>query len=550
LNNLIESNYRIVIAQLNPTIGDIEGNSQLIINAIDKACEQLQAHCIVFSELMLTGYPPEDLLHRPAFIDACEEKLKYIADHCENITAILGAPYRDNSGELFNAAYILKDKRVIGIAKKQCLPNYSVFDEERYFTAGETSTVVELHDGIKAGISICEDIWYEQPAAAIRQAGADIIINLNASPFHIGKYQQRINTLLQRVKETGMPIIYVNQTGGQDELVFDGFSVAINSSGEIKAMAPSFKDAMHVVDLTYREQEPIQINGQINERPTSDALLYQALVCGVRDYVNKNNFSGAILGLSGGVDSALTLAIAVDALGADRVTAVMMPSQYTADMSQEDAQTEANTLGIEYHVIPIEPAFKAFNEMLSEVFASSDKDVTEENLQARSRGVVLMAISNKLGKIVLTTGNKSEMAVGYATLYGDMAGGFAPLKDVYKTKVYDLCRYRNSLGEVIPERVINRPPTAELAPDQLDQDSLPPYDVLDGILKLYLENSRSGKEIIEAGYDVGYVNDTLNKVDRNEYKRRQAPPGIKVTEKAFGRDRRYPITSGYRNTAY
>ena len=538
--------YRLVMAQLNPLVGDLDGNTRLITDAIRQAREQHKAQCIVFPELILTGYPPEDLLHRPAFIDACEEKLQDIVNACKSITAIVGAPLRDDAGSLFNVAYVIKDGHVIGVAKKQCLPNYSVFDEERYFVAGDEACVIDLNENIRAGISICEDIWCEQPAAAMQEAGANLIININASPFHTDKYEQRINTLLDRVNKTSLPIIYVNQTGGQDELVFDGLSLAIDSVGEIKVKAPAFEDGLYLVDIKGQDQDSMQFSGHVIEQSPPDALLYQALVYGVRDYVNKNGFSGAILGLSGGVDSALTLVIAVDALGADRVSAVMMPSQYTADMSLEDAQGEASALNIEYHVIPIAPAFEAFSGMLAEVFADSKQDVTEENLQARSRGVVLMAISNKLGRIVLTTGNKSEMAVGYATLYGDMAGGFAPLKDVYKTKVYDLCRYRNSLGEVIPERVLVRPPTAELAPDQFDQDSLPPYDILDGILKAYIEKNQSTQEIEKEGFSKETVADVIIKVDLNEYKRRQAPPGIKVTERAFGRDRRYPITSGYK----
>jgi NAD+ synthase (glutamine-hydrolysing) len=540
--------YRLVMAQLNPLVGDLDGNTRLITDAIRQAREQHNAQCIVFPELMLTGYPPEDLLHRPAFINACMDKIKDITGACQNITAIVGAPLIDDAGLLFNSAYVIKDGGIIGVAKKQCLPNYSVFDEERYFIAGDEACVIDLNENIRAGISICEDIWCEQPAAAMQEAGANLIININASPFHTDKYEQRTNTLLDRVNETSLPIIYVNQTGGQDELVFDGLSLAIDSVGEIKVKAPAFEDGLYLVEIKGQDQGPMQLSGHVIEQSSLDVLLYQALVYGVRDYVNKNGFSGAILGLSGGIDSALTLAIAVDALGADRVSAVMMPSQYTADMSLEDAQAEASALNIEYHVIPIAPAFEAFSGMLAGVFAGSKQDVTEENLQARSRGVVLMAISNKLGRIVLTTGNKSEMAVGYATLYGDMAGGFAPLKDVYKTKVYDLCRYRNTLGKVIPERVLTRPPTAELAPDQLDQDSLPSYDILDGILQQYIELDTAAVDIIQAGYDADQVADVLMKVDRNEYKRRQAPPGVKVTEKAFGRDRRYPITSGYGKT--
>jgi len=532
------------MAQLNPLVGDIAGNCDRIIRSIRQARDELQAQCIVFSELVLTGYPPEDLLLRPAFINECEQAIADIARQCEGIIAIVGAPY-ESGGRLYNAAYMLADKTQQHVAIKQHLPNYSVFDEERYFKSGKKPCVVDLGAGISAGITICEDIWYPEPARSIQEAGASLIINLNASPFHIGKQEQRLETLRSRIDETGLPIVYVNQVGGQDELVFDGFSMALDCNGETVAMTPAFRESLHPVDIRREGNGEISLAGQCAEAENNEAMLYQALVHGVRDYVGKNGFRGAILGLSGGIDSALTLAISVDALGAEKVSAVMMPSQYTSDMSLEDAKTEAEALGVEYHVIPIEPAYEAFTSMLSELFANEQKDVTEENIQARSRGVTLMAISNKQGRIVLTTGNKSEVAVGYATLYGDMAGGFAPLKDVYKTAVYKLSIYRNTLGQVIPERVIKRPPSAELAPDQTDQDVLPDYDVLDDILMRYLERDQSIEEITSAGFEEAVVMDVVRRVDRNEYKRRQAPPGIKVTERAFGRDRRYPITSGY-----
>ncbi|TNF93653.1 MAG: NAD+ synthase [Gammaproteobacteria bacterium] len=533
------------MAQLNFLVGDIPGNRDRIINSIHTAKTQHNADCIIFSELAVTGYPPEDLLLRPGFLKACSEANSQIADQCHDITAILGSLIQQED-KLFNAALIMRNGTIEKTYRKQCLPNYSVFDEERYFVAGTAPVVFELEDGIKAGLSVCEDIWCPEPALELVKVGANLVINLNASPFHLGKKEQRLETLGSRVKETGLPIVYVNQTGGQDELVFDGGSMVVDQSGKVMVLAPEFEEGLFAVDMQIHHDSLSVEAGDISQIENEEALLYKALVCGVRDYVNKNGFSGAVLGLSGGIDSALTLAIAVDALGADRVTAVMMPSRYTADISLEDAREEASTLGIKYHVIPIKPAFDAFTKMLSDVFAKTERDVTEENLQARIRGVVLMAMSNKLGQIVLTTGNKSEMAVGYATLYGDMAGGFAPLKDVYKTMVYRLAKYRNTLSYVIPDRVIKRPPTAELAPDQVDQDSLPPYDRLDGILKAYIEKDLSREEITRNGFLEEVVSDVTRKVDLNEYKRRQAPPGIKVTERAFGRDRRYPITSGYR----
>lgn len=530
------------MAQLNPLVGDIAGNSQKIIRAIDRARHHHKAQCIVFSELVLSGYPPEDLLLRPAFIKSCETAIQEITRHCDGITAIVGAPY-SKQDKLYNAAHILSARGEVRVATKQCLPNYSVFDEERYFTAGTEPCLIELTAGIIAGITICEDIWYPEPVKALADAGASCIINLNASPYHFDKQSQRLDTLRSRIGETGLPIIYVNQVGGQDELVFDGVSMAVDATGEIVVCAPAFSEDLVVVDIETKQNQSLGFSGNKALLESDEAMLYQALVHGVRDYVIKNDFPGAILGLSGGIDSALTLAIAVDALGADKVGAVMMPSQYTADMSQQDARAEADILGVEYHVIPIAQVFDAFNDLLADVFRGQKQDVTEENLQARSRGVILMAISNKQGKMVLTTGNKSEMAVGYATLYGDMAGGFAPLKDVYKTMVYRLARYRNTLGQVIPERVIERPPSAELAPNQTDQDTLPDYGVLDEILRRYVELDESVEEIVSAGYDQGTVIDIARRVDRNEYKRRQAPPGIKVTQRAFGKDRRYPITS-------
>ena len=541
--------FSLVMAQMNPVVGDISGNKEKIIQFINQAVENHQADCIVFPELVLTGYPPEDLLLRPAFIDACEQAIQEVADNCKGIMAVVGAPQRGNDG-LYNAAYVMWDGCIQEIARKQCLPNYSVFDEERYFSSANQACVVTHHAGPKLGITICEDIWNPGPAQRLLEAGAEMIINLNASPYHLGKQSERLATLHDRWQQTRLPIIYVNQVGGQDELVFDGASLAIDVNGELVAQAPVFEQGLYPLDISLSEDASVSgVSGELNPYHDDETTLYRALVSGVEDYINKNGFAGVVLGLSGGIDSALTLAIAVDALGAERVSAIMMPTRYTSDMSLDDAEEEARVLGIDYHIVSIEPAFKAFNQMLEDIFSGTAADVTEENLQARSRGVVLMAVSNKLGRMVLTTGNKSEMAVGYATLYGDMAGGFAPLKDVYKTMVYKLARYRNTLGHVIPENVITRQPSAELAHDQTDQDVLPDYDVLDAILKRYIEDNESVQDILESGYEPLEVNDVIRRVDGNEYKRRQAPPGIKITQKAFGRDRRYPITSGYRESS-
>jgi NAD+ synthase (glutamine-hydrolysing) len=428
---------------------------------------------------------------------------------------------------------------------KQLLPNYAVFDEKRYFACGDQPCVTDVA-GIPVGITICEDIWEPGPAAQAAAAGARLLVNLNASPFHAGKHDEREAVLQERARETGLAILYVNLVGGQDELVFDGGSCVVDATGNVTRHAPACVEGLYPVDL--RNVQPVQpLPAICAPHLAAEALIYQVLVLGVRDYINKNGFDGAVLGLSGGIDSALTLALAADAIGAERVEAVMMPSRYTSAMSREDARAEADALGVRMHEISIEAPFGSFLEVLEPVFRDSAADTTEENIQARCRGVILMAISNKQHRILLTTGNKSEMAVGYATLYGDMAGGFAPIKDVPKLLVYRLSRYRNSLGQVIPQRVLERPPSAELAPDQQDSDSLPPYEVLDPILERYIENDQSVETIVAAGFDDAIVRRVARMVDRNEYKRRQAPPGVRITQRAFGRDRRYPITRGYQN---
>jgi NAD+ synthase (glutamine-hydrolysing) len=530
----------VALAQVNLFVGDIQANVEKIIRTAYYAKDQLNADVVVFPELSVTAYPPEDLLLRADFIAAANQAVKEIAGQVSAIDVVVGFPEAED-GKIYNSAAVLRNGSIAAVYRKNVLPNYGVFDEQRYFTPGSESCVFKLK-GIYIGISICEDIWTPGVVENARKAGAEILLNLNASPFHAGKIHEREDVLKQRVQTTSMPIVYVNQVGGQDELVFDGASFVMNKLGNIVFRAKEFTEQVSVVSFNGVEPELNTINSHYNVISSE----YNALVLGIKDYVNKNGFKGALLGLSGGIDSALVLALAVDALGGDQVQAVLMPSRYTQDMSIEDAILEAKALGVHYHIIPIEPAVEAFNQMLKNIFAGTKKDATEENIQARSRGVILMALSNKQGKLLLTTGNKSEMSVGYATLYGDMAGGFAPIKDVPKLLVYKLAQYRNTLAEVIPERVITRPPSAELAPDQKDADSLPAYDVLDPILERYVERDQSAQEIIAAGYKLEDVQRAIELVDRNEYKRRQSPPGIRITPKAFGRDRRYPITSGYR----
>jgi NAD+ synthase (glutamine-hydrolysing) len=535
----------ISIAQLNVCVGDLSNNTAQIIAAIQTARDEQQADLIVFPELVISGYPPEDLLLRPHFLDSMQEKLLEIAQASIGITAIVGAA-RQHEGKLYNQAVALTDGKIIAAYSKQKLPNYRVFDEKRYFKAGSESTVIEVA-GLKLGLLVCEDIWYSQPISDALSAGAEAICVINASPFHLHKSQQRQQHLQQCAKQYHCPIIYSNLVGGQDELVFDGESLLYNQAGKLIFQAPKFASGTYPVQLAVDHAVTQPIITNTIKKTDENATIYQALVLAVRDYVQKNGFSGVLLGLSGGIDSALTLAIAVDALGADNVEAIMMPFRYTADISIADAQQQAKIMGVNYREIPIEPMFSAFMDALSEQFSGLQQDTTEENIQARSRGVLLMAISNKLGKMLLATGNKSEMSVGYATLYGDMAGGFAPLKDVFKMRVYALARYRNCLGEeVIPQRVIERPPSAELAPDQIDADSLPPYEILDDILQRFIEQNQSIADITASGHDSETVKRVTHMVLLNEHKRRQAAPGVRISQRAFGKDRRYPITSAYR----
>ncbi|GAB4289791.1 MAG: NAD+ synthase [Thiohalomonadaceae bacterium] len=534
---------RIALAQINPLVGDIDGNAARIIAAAERARDELHADAVLFPELCLTGYPPEDLLLRPGLHVRVLRALEEVKRRVAGLTLIVGLP-RQAAGGLYNAAVVLRDGQLLGNYHKQHLPNYSVFDEKRYFAAGSEPCVVALN-GVNVGITICEDVWHPGPVAQAAAAGARLILNLNASPFHINKGREREAVVRTRIEENGVPLVYVNQVGGQDELVFDGESFVMDAMGEVMLRAPAWQEGLWLAEFEVSEEVVRALPGAVAPLQPLEASVYDALVCGVRDYIEKNGFRGVVLGLSGGIDSALTLAVAVDAIGAARVEAVMMPSRYTADMSVEDAAEEARLLGVDYRVIAIEPLFNAFLDSLREEFAGTAPDTTEENLQARCRGVLLMAISNKKRKIVLTTGNKSEMAVGYATLYGDMAGGFDVLKDVPKTLVFRLAEYRNTRSPVIPQRVIDRPPSAELAPDQKDTDSLPPYDILDAILERYVELDQCLEEIVAAGYDEATVRRVIRMVDRNEYKRRQAAPGVRITRRAFGRDRRYPITSGF-----
>jgi len=530
---------KFALAQLNLWVGDVEGNVEKIIAASVRARDELGADLLACPELSLLGYPPDDLLLRSAMPRVIEEGVNRLLAEVRGITLVVGLPeYAE--GLIYNAAYVIRDGVIQHRYRKQQLPNYGVFDERRHFRPGHAPCVFEL-GGRRIGLTICEDIWLTQPAAQARDAGAELLININASPYHAGKTGERRRVLDTRVAETGLPILYVNCVGGQDDVVFDGDSMVLRADGSLAFEAPLFEEGVYGVTLDGGRFE------QAPRRPDLplEQVVYEALVQSVRDYVNRNGFPGALVGLSGGIDSALVAAIAADALGPERVWGVSMPSRYTLDMSNDDARIQAQAMGIRYSVLPIEPAFKAFNETLAQTFAGKPVDLTEENLQSRSRGILLMALSNKFGNVVLTTGNKSEMAVGYATLYGDMCGGFAPIKDVYKTLVFRLARWRNTRSPVIPERVIVRPPSAELRPDQKDSDSLPPYEVLDPILEAYVERQLSIPEIVGLGFEEATVKRVASLVRRSEYKRRQAPPGPKVTRCAFGRERRYPLTAVY-----
>ena len=557
---------KVALAQINATVGDLAGNARRIVDAARRA-HAAGARLLVAPELALCGYPPEDLLLRPAFMRACAEALGGIASElatCEGLFVLVGHPHQfGERGDVrtkstaqpmrFNAASLLTGGQVVGTYCKRELPNYQVFDERRYFAsgrdAGHRPLVFDI-GGIKVGVLICEDAWYDEPAQMAKQAGAQLLAVLNASPFHIDKADEREKRMSERARAAGLPLLYAHLVGGQDEVVFDGASFAVDAAGVLRMRAPSFDEALAFVEI-----DGATLHGQVHAVPELEAQVWSALVTGVRDYLGKNDFPGAIIGLSGGVDSALVLALAVDALGADKVRTVMMPSPYTADISWIDARDMAERLGVRYDELPIAPMFDAFRASLAEQFAGLPEDTTEENIQARIRGTLLMALSNKTGAIVLTTGNKSEMATGYCTLYGDMAGGFAVIKDVAKTLVYRLCEWKNrqptrradgTVGPVIPQRILTRAPSAELRPNQTDQDSLPPYEVLDAILALYMEDDCSVEDIVAAGFDRATVERVTRLIKVNEYKRRQAPVGIRITHRAFGRDWRYPITSKFR----
>ena len=529
---------QIALAQINPTVGAIEANCQLITTCAERLRAQ-QVDLVVFPELVLTGYPPEDLLLRPTCQQRVDHAVQQLLTQVSGITLVFGLP-GIRAGQRYNLATAIRDGQVLTEYRKQQLPNYGVFDERRYFAAGDQPATF-CQAGIRFALAICEDVWHNPPMQAI--AGADWLLSLHASPFHQGKAAEREARMQQLAQQHQLHILYVNQVGGQDELVFDGNSFVVANTGQLITRCPAFTstEIMLTLDTTGNPTS----RAPLTPSPEPITATYQALVCGTRDYVHKNGFQEVILGLSGGIDSALTLAIAVDALGATAVQAILLPSRYTAEISNQDAAEQAEASGVIYHSLPIEAAVQTFQSILEPLFNGLPTDLTEENIQARCRGLILMAISNKTGALLLTTGNKSELAVGYATLYGDMNGGFAPLKDVPKQLVYALAHWRNQSDPVIPPRVLERPPSAELRPDQKDSDSLPDYAVLDAIIEHYVEQAASVEQIIAAGFDPATVRHITRLIDRNEYKRRQAAPGIKITRRAFGRERRYPITSGF-----
>ena len=533
----------VALAQVDLVVGDVAGNTAKILEYSNRAQEEMRADLVVFPELSVSGYPPEDLLFHSGLRRRVDKALEAIRDSVREIAVLVGFPEYQGD-DIYNSCAVFQDGKILAHYRKHLLPNYRVFDEERYFTAGKDPSVFSIN-GIRVGLNICEDIWKAAPAAASRAAGAEVIIAINGSPFELDSQLLREKVARRRAVETGVPLVYLNMVGGQDELVFDGGSFVLDADGAVKFRAPAFEEGLHKLELKADGSGVGPVAGKIVPVQNTEESVYGALVTGTRDYVGKHGFPGVIIGLSGGIDSALIMTIACDALGAENVRAVMMPFRYTSTMSQEDAAKQANLLGAQYDSIPIEPMYEATMRQLEAIFEGREADTTEENIQARCRGLLLMAISNKTGRMLLTTGNKSEMAVGYATLYGDMAGGFAPIKDCSKSMVYRLAKYRNERSAAIPERVITRPPSAELRPNQKDSDSLPDYDILDPILEAFIEEDLSVAEITARGYDRAVVVRVLEMVKRNEYKRRQAPPGIRISKRAFGRDWRYPITSRY-----
>jgi NAD+ synthase (glutamine-hydrolysing) len=541
----MKQSLRIALAQLDLLVGDVHGNATRVIDTARQARADLKADLVLFPELSLSGYPPEDLLLHRGFRRQIEAGLAKVREEVRDVSVMIGFPEYAGTA-IYNSAALISGGMVAAIHRKAELPNYKVFDEKRYFQPGAQPSVVDVQ-GFRCGLLVCEDIWEPEEAQMARSDGAELLIVINASPYEIHKQRERETVARARVLDVGLPMAYVNMIGGQDELIFDGNSFVMNAEGAVVMRAPAFREGTFFVDFVRESRgRVVPQPGHIEPELSDEASVYGALVVGVRDYVNKHGFPGVVMGLSGGIDSALTLAIAVDALGADRVHAVMMPSRYTSSMSLDDAQEQARLLGVKYSVLSIESMFEATLATLKNEFAGRPPDATEENIQSRCRMLLLMGISNKTGKMLLTTGNKSEMAVGYATLYGDMAGGFAPIKDCSKMLVYRLAAYRNAGGRVIPQRVIDRPPSAELRPDQKDSDSLPSYEVLDAILEAFIEEDLSVDEIEARGFDRTTVGRVLDLVKRNEYKRRQAPPGVRVSRRAFGRDWRYPITNGYR----
>jgi len=553
------NNLSIALAQINPIVGDIDGNIELIKNAREEANVN-GADLLIAGELTVSGYPPEDLVLKPVFMDCIEEKVTALAAETsdDGPALIIGTPWRQND-KLFNAVMLLDKGEIVTIRYKNLLPTYGVFDEDRVFESGPMPGPVSFK-GVRLGVMICEDMWEPDVTECLDESGAEILIVINGSPFEIDKSDKRLNLAVARVTETGLPLVYVNLVGGQDELVFDGGSFVLNADRQLQVQMPAFTDGVFTSKWTKLDKGWSCQQGNIERvsdtKEKNLVSIYQAMVLGLRDYVNKNRFPGIILGLSGGVDSGLSAAVAVDAIGSDKVHCVMMPSPYTSKESIEDAAEQANLLGITFDTISIVNAMNAFDTMLQPVFGNTEEDTTEENIQARTRGLIVMAISNKLGYMPLTTGNKSEMSVGYATLYGDMCGGFSVLKDVYKTTVFAISKWRNKnfingfmgpQGMAIPSRVINKKPSAELRPDQFDEDSLPPYDILDGILISLIERESAVDDVVANGYDPDMVKRVWNMLDGAEYKRRQAPPGVKISSRAFGRDRRYPITNGFTN---